>query len=225
VRQPTRPTLLLDLDGTLIDSVPDLAAALNRLLAGHGLAPLTEAETARMVGDGVRRLVERALAARGRVAEEGDIAGFTDDYARHCTVATRLFPGVAQTLRGLRQAGWGLAVCTNKLERVARAVLAAFELAGLFDAVGGGDSFPVRKPDPVHLLATLNASGGVPERAVMAGDHRNDVLAAHGAGLPCVFACWGYGTAEMAAGADALAKRFADLPEMAGRLLGLHPGR
>jgi phosphoglycolate phosphatase len=225
VRKPARPTLLLDLDGTLIDSVPDLAAALNRLMAGHGLAPLTEVETARMVGDGVRRLVERAFAARGRVPGEGDIAGFTEDYARHCTVATRPFPDVPQTLRGLRQAGWGLAVCTNKLERAARAILAAFELAGLFDAVGGGDSFPVRKPDPAHLLATLGASGGVPERAVMAGDHRNDVLAAHGAGLPCVFACWGYGTAEMAAGADALAKRFADLPEMAGRLLGLHPGR
>ncbi|MBV8616495.1 MAG: HAD hydrolase-like protein [Acetobacteraceae bacterium] len=224
MRQPARPTRLLDLDGTLIDSVPDLAAALNRLLAGHGLAPLQEAETARMVGDGVQRLVERALAARGRVAEEGAVTSFTEDYARHCTVATRPFPNVAETLRGLRQAGWGLAVCTNKLERMARTVLAAFDLAGLFDAVGGGDSFPVRKPNPAHLLATLRASGGVPERAVMAGDHRNDVLAAHGAGLPCVFARWGYGTAEMAKGADAVAARFAELPEIATRLLGRPAG-
>ncbi|HJS85445.1 MAG TPA: HAD hydrolase-like protein [Acetobacteraceae bacterium] len=223
--EPARPTLLLDLDGTLIDSAPDLAAALNRLMAERGLAPFTRAETARMVGDGVQRLVERAFAARGRVPDAADVAHYTDDYARHCACGSRPFPGVARTLRGLRQAGWRLGVCTNKLEGVARRLLAAFDLAGLFDAVGGGDSFPVRKPDPAHVLATLGASGGVRERAVMAGDHRNDVLAAHGAGLACVFAGWGYGTAEMAAEADAVAARFAELPDMAGRLLGLRSGR
>ncbi len=222
--EPEEPTLLLDLDGTLIDSAPDLAAALNRLMAAHGLSLFTSAETASMVGDGVQRLVERAFAARGRVPGQDDVASFMSDYARHCAVASRPFPEVARTLGRLRQTGWRLAVCTNKMESVARNLLAAFDLAGLFDAVGGGDSFPVRKPDPAHVLATLSASRGAPERAVMAGDNRNDVLAAHGAGLPCVFAGWGYGMPEMAAEADAVAARFADLPELAGRLLGLRPG-
>jgi phosphoglycolate phosphatase len=221
VTEPGKPTLLMDLDGTLIDSAPDLAAALNRLMAMRGLPPFTQAETAAMVGDGLRPLVERAFAARGRMPEERDVASFTEDYARNCAVATHPFPGVTRTLGALRQAGWRLAVCTNKLEDPARRLLSALRLAGLFDALGGGDSFPVRKPDPAHLLATLSASGGTPERAVMAGDHRNDVLAAHGAGLPCIFAAWGYGTAEMAAEADAVAARFADLPEAAARLLGL----
>ncbi len=213
------PTLLLDLDGTLVDSAPDLASALNRLMAGRGLEPFTIAETAAMLGDGVRRLVERAFAARGRAADAEAIAAFTADYARHCAVATRPYPGVPAVLGGLRAEGWRLAVCTNKLEGLARALLAAVGLAELFAAVGGGDSFPVRKPDPAHLLATLRAAGGVPGRAVMVGDHRNDVLAARGAGLPCVFAAWGYGTPEMGADADAVAARFADLPAMAGGLL------
>ncbi len=217
--QPVAPTLLLDLDGTLINSAPDLAAALNRLMARRGLAPFTCAETASMVGDGVKRLIERAFAARGLIADEQDIAGFTVDYSRNCTLATRPFADVAETLGAMRRAGWRLAVCTNKLEEPTRRVLTALLPAGLFDAVGGGDSFPTRKPDPAHLLATLRASGGAPDCAVMVGDHRNDVLAAHGAGLPCIFAGWGYGTAEMAAEADAVAGRFAELPEMAARLL------
>jgi phosphoglycolate phosphatase len=222
--EPVKPTLLLDLDGTLIDSAPDLAAALNRLMARHGLALFSREETASMVGDGVRRLVERAFAARGSVPNERDLASFAADYGRNCAVETRPYPDVAKTLRALRQSGWRLAVCTNKLEAAARQVLAAFGLAELFNAIGGGDSFPVRKPDPAHVLATLRASGGVRERAVLAGDHRNDVLAAHGAGLPCVFADWGYGTAEMKAQADAVAARFADLPEAAARLLGTSLG-
>jgi phosphoglycolate phosphatase len=219
VTEPVRPTLLLDLDGTLIDSAPDLTAALNRLMAQRGLATFTRAETASMVGDGVQRLVERAFAARGRVPDEQDVASFAADYSRNCAIATHPYPEVTETLRGLRRTGWRLAVCTNKLEAPSRYVLAAFRLAELFDAIGGGDSFPVRKPDPAHLLATLRVAGGAPERAVMVGDHRNDVLAAHGAGLPCIFARWGYGTVEMQAEADAAAARFADLPEMAARLL------
>jgi phosphoglycolate phosphatase len=213
------PTLLLDLDGTLVDSAPDLAAALNRLMAIRGLQPFTVAETARMTGDGIPRLVERALAARGCAKDAGAVAAYTADYTRNCAKATRPYPGVAATLDALRAAGWRLAVCTNKLEAPARGLLATLGLAGMFAAIGGGDSFPVRKPDPAHLLATLRAAGGTPGCAVMAGDHRNDVLAAHGAGLPCVFAAWGYGAPEMGADADAVATRFPDLPVIAARLL------
>jgi hypothetical protein len=109
-------TLLLDLDGTLIDTVPDLLAALNRLMHLRGLAGFTAAQTAAMVGDGVARLVERACAARGRAAQAADVAVFSADYAAHTVEASRPFPGVVDTLRLLKAEGWRLAVCTNKPE-------------------------------------------------------------------------------------------------------------
>jgi len=198
--------------------VPDLAAALNRLVAAHGLAPFSLAETAAMVGDGVAKLVERAFAARGVESDAAAVAAFSADYGAHVAIASRLYPGVAETLGGLAEEGWRLAVCTNKPERATHALLAATGLAPRFAAVGAGDSFPVRKPDPAHLLATLRAAGGTQEAAVMAGDHRNDVLAARGAGVPCVFAAWGYGTPTMAAGATAVAR---DFPELGAIVRGL----
>ena len=216
--------MLLDLDGTLIDTVPDLADALNRLMHARGLTGFTQAETAAMVGDGVAKLVERACAARGFQAQAADVAVFTADYAAHTAAASRPFPGVADTLRLLAAEGWRLAVCTNKPEQPARTLLCAFGLNELICAVGGGDSFPVRKPDPRHLLATLEAAGGTPARAVMVGDHANDVAAATGAGLPCIFAAWGYGPPAMAAGAAATAAAFTEVPALARSLLAAGPG-
>jgi phosphoglycolate phosphatase len=210
---------LLDLDGTLVHSVPDLAAAVNRLLAARGLAALSQPEVAAMVGDGVARLVERVFAARGRMPDERAVAEFSSDYAAHAAVETVPYPGVAQGLRSLADEGWRLAVCTNKPEAVARALLGALGLADCFAAVGGGDSFSTRKPDPQHLLATLEAAGGQVGRAVMAGDHANDVAAARRAGLPCIFAAWGYGAPAMAAGAVAVAGDFPELTAIARRLL------
>ena len=211
--------MLLDLDGTLVDTLPDLDAALNRMLAARGLAPLSQAETAGMIGDGVTRLVERALAARGMGFDPAAVTGFSADYTAHVAVDSVPFAGVAETLRGLAAAGWRLAVCTNKPALAANELLAAVGLADFFSAVGAGDSFPVRKPDPAHLLATLRAAGGDVRKAVMAGDHRNDVLAARGAGVPCVFAAWGYGAPSMADGAAAVARDFPELASMAQRLI------
>ena len=210
---------MLDLDGTLVDTVPDLAAALNRLMAAHGLGPFSLAETAAMVGDGVAKLVERAFAARGGVSDAAAVAAFSADYGAHVAVASKLYPGVAETLAALTDEGWRLAVCTNKPEVATHLLLAATGLAPLFAAVGAGDSFPVRKPDPAHLLATLRAAGGEPGTAVMAGDHRNDVAAADGAGVPCVFAAWGYGTPAMAEGATAVARDFVELGTIVRRLM------
>jgi phosphoglycolate phosphatase len=210
---------LLDLDGTLVDTVPDIAAVLNRLMAARGLAPFSLAETAAMVGDGVAKLVQRAFAARGRESDAAAVAAFSADYGTHVAVASKLYPGVMETLRALAAEGWRLAVCTNKPEAAARSLLAAVGLAPLFAAVGGGDSFPTRKPDPAHLLATLRAAGGAQTAAVMAGDHRNDVLAACGAGVPCVFAAWGYGVPAMAEGAAAVAQDFPQLGTIARELL------
>lgn len=199
--------------------MPDLVAALNRMLAARGLAPLSAVETVPMIGDGVGKLVERAMAARGRTARPADVAEYSADYMAHVAVDSVLFPGVRETLDALAGDGWRLAICTNKPEAATHAVLAALGVAGLFCAIGAGDSFPVRKPDPAHVLATLRAAGGTVETAVMAGDHRNDVLAAGGAAVRSVFCCWGYGTPAMADGATAVARDFPDLGVIVRRLL------
>ena len=216
--RPMIPTALLDLDGTLVDSAPDLHAALDRLMAARGLPPFALAEVVAMIGDGARVLVERALAARGRPFNPAALDEFLADYTANAAVLTRPFPGIPEALDALAAAGWRLAVCTNKPERATRELLGALGLSGRFAAVGGGDTYPVRKPDPGHLLATLRDAGGDPARAVMVGDHRNDVRAASGAGVPCVFAAWGYGPLEMAENA-AIARSPAELPALLSRLL------
>jgi len=202
--------------------VPDLTAALNRLLARRGHGPLDRAEVSAMIGDGVRALVRRALAARSEAVDEAALAAFIADYEDNSTVQTRPFEGVEQTLGIFAEAGWRLAVCTNKPTVATRALLDALGLSHWFAAIGAGDSFATRKPDPGHVLATLAAAGGDIESAIMVGDHANDVLAATAAGAPCIFAAWGYGPAAMAAGAAAIAERFADLPALAEMLLGLN---
>jgi len=212
-------TLLLDLDGTLVDSVPDLAAALNRLMAARGLAAFDHAAVTAMVGDGAAALLARAFAARRVVQDAAALGEFLADYTENAAVETRAFPGVEEGLRLLAASGWRLAVCTNKPEAAARALLAALGLEGSFAAIGGGDSFPVRKPDPAHLKATLDAAGGLATRAVMAGDHHNDVAAAMGAGVPCIFCAWGYGPAAMGVGAAGVAASFAELVEMVETVL------
>lgn len=212
-------TLLLDLDGTLVHSVPDLAAALNRLLARRSLPALSEPAVTAMVGDGAAALLQRAFAAQGQAQDAAALDEFLADYTAHAAVLTRAYPGVEEGLRVLAAAGWRLAVCTNKPVVAAHAVLAALGLDGWFAAVGGGDSFATRKPDPGHLLATLAAAGGDPARALMAGDHHNDVLAAIGAGVPCIYAGWGYGRPDMAEGAAATAGSFGDLVGIAETLL------
>jgi phosphoglycolate phosphatase len=211
--------LLFDLDGTLVDSVPDLAAALNVMLAARGFAPFAEPEVGAMVGDGVGVLIQRAFAARGATPDVAAVADYTARYAAHVADATRPYPGTHAALAQLAAGGWTLAVATNKPERLAHAVLEATGLDRFFASVGGGDSFPVRKPDPGHLLATLAAVGATPARALMVGDHRNDIAAAHGAGMGCIFAAWGYGEPGMESGAAAIAPDFAAVPRLAAGLL------
>jgi phosphoglycolate phosphatase len=212
-------TLVLDLDGTLVDSVPDLASALNRLMASRDLPAFARAEVAAMVGDGARVLVERGFAAHGRTPDEAALADFLVDYTANAAHETRPYPGVPDTLAVLAEQGWRMAVCTNKPIVPARSLLNALGLAGFFAAVGGGDSYAVRKPDPGHLLATLAEAGGDPARALMVGDHHNDVLAASGAGMSAIFAAWGYGPLSAGADAAGTAATFTDIPGLAARLL------
>lgn len=213
-----RPTILFDLDGTLVDSVPDLAAALNRLLAARGLASFTPEAVTAMVGDGAGALVARAFAARDAAQDAAALPEYLADYTAYSAEATRIYPGIEQALGELARAGWRMAVCTNKPAAAAHAVLSALGLDHWFATVGGGDSFSARKPDPAHLLATLAAACGDPARAVMVGDHRNDVASAMAAGVPCIFAAWGYGPRQAGADAAGIAETAAELPALLATL-------
>jgi phosphoglycolate phosphatase len=207
---------VFDLDGTLVDSAPDLHAALDRLMASLGLPGFERTDVVGMIGDGVQVLVERALAARGEPFHPAALGRFVADYSAHAAVETRLFDGITAALEQLAAAGWRFAVCTNKPVAPARTLLRDLGLSGHFAAIGGGDSYAVRKPDPRHLLETLREAGGDASRAVMIGDHRNDMAAAAGAGVPAIFAAWGYGRPDMAAGA-AVASTPAELPALLAR--------
>ena len=212
-------TLLLDLDGTLVDTLPDLAAALNRLLRSRGLSDLSTEQVTAMIGDGIAVLVARAFAANDRQPDATAVAEMYADYTAHVAVESKLYPRVLPVLGGLADQGWRLAVCTNKPEQAARCLLQAMGLLTLCCALGGGDSFPARKPDPAHLLGTLARAGGQADAAVMLGDHRNDVRAARDAGIPSIFAAWGYGVIGMAEGSACVARDIAEAAAMANRLL------
>jgi phosphoglycolate phosphatase len=208
--------LIFDLDGTLVDSVPDLAAAVNTVLAEHGLEPLPEPAIAGMVGDGVAALVERALLARGGggIALSPAVERYVALYEANATTLTRPYPGVAEGLAELARSGVGLAVCTNKPEQATRAVLDGLGLARFFPVVLGGDSLGARKPDPAPLLAALDRLGAAAGESAMVGDHRNDVLAARAAGTSVIFARYGYGLATLRELVpDAVIGSFAELPQ------------
>ena len=192
---------VFDLDGTLVDSAPDIHAALDRLMARRRLPGFERAEVVGMIGDGVRVLLERAHAARGITLDEASFDHFMTDYEANAAVLTQPFAGIPELLNALQASGWRLAVCTNKPEAAARVLLSGLGLDRHFSALGGGDSSPMRKPDPGHLRATLAAAGAAPDQAVMIGDHANDMLAARGAGVRAIFAGWGYGPQSMAGGA------------------------
>jgi phosphoglycolate phosphatase len=212
-------TAVFDLDGTLVHSAPDIHAAVNRVIARRGLAPYALAEVAAMIGDGTRVLVTRALAGRGLAFDEACHAELVAEEDIGKAHLTAVFDGVVEALDRIEAAGWRLAVCTNKPQAAAEGLLASLGLGARFAAVGGGDSFSVRKPDPAHLLGTLAAAGGSPEHAVMVGDHQNDMRAAKGCGVPGIFASWGYGPAHMAEGSPVAATP-ADLPALIARLGG-----
>ena len=215
-----RVALVFDLDGTLVDSVPDLRAALNTVLRELGRRELAAGEVRGMIGDGVPALVRRGLAATGEaVGFAAAHARFVELYEADPTTLSQLYPGVAETLAGLRDGGARLAVCTNKPQAATIGVLEGLGIAGYFTAVLGGDVLPVKKPDPGHLLAAVKRLGGTPGEAAMIGDNENDYEAARGAGIPVLLMRYGYLRAPAESLApDAWLDRFADIPEALARL-------
>ena len=217
--------LLFDLDGTLIDSVPDLTNALNEILGERGYPPLVPEEVAPMVGDGVPALVARAFAARGGNAEEAAelLPRYIAFYEANATRLTRPYPGVRETLLELRRRGYGTAICTNKLQRATVRVLRGLQLEDLFDGIAGGDKYAVRKPDAGHLLELIRELGGEQARAAMIGDSENDAAAGHAAGLPVLLLRYGYARAQPESlGAAVVVDRFDELPQALEKL-GLTP--
>lgn len=219
------PVILFDLDGTLADTAPDLTRALNHVLRGLGIAEVETDALRHIVGHGARRLIEQALAAHGQVPDEAGmkalVACFIDHYADNIAVESRPFPGVPETLARLKGAGARLAVCTNKFEHLSHRLLDAIGLDRYFDFVAGSDTFPVRKPDPGHLLLTLEKVSGDPGAAVMVGDSAVDVAAARAAGLPVVGVSFGYTDTPIADLApDAVIDRFEALIPVLERWLG-----
>jgi len=189
-------TLVFDLDGTLVDTAPDLIAATNHVLAGIGLPGVSEHELRPLIGHGARFMVEHAMgpdAARLTDAERARLLDlFLDYYGRNIAVGSRPFEGTVAALDRFKAAGAKLAVCTNKNEKMSKVLLDALGMGQLFAAVAGRDTFAVFKPHPDHLLGTIRLAGGDATRAVMVGDSRIDIETAKAARVPVVAVSFGY---------------------------------
>ena len=208
--------VVFDLDGTLIDSEPDLRVALNKLLVEDGRREVVRAEVIKMIGDGVPTLVERGYVATGGLPDgpfEPVVERFHAFYEGHTADLSQPFPGVIEALIGLREAGLKLGVCTNKPEKPMREILDIFGFSEFFSAVVGGDTLPgIRKPDGRHLAAVLDGLGVSADQAVMVGDNHNDVATARNLKVPVIAVSFGYAhSAPSELGADVLIDSFDDL--------------
>lgn len=222
----TRPEvglIIYDLDGTLVDSVPDIAVALNISLAASGLPPVDEGTVRDWVGNGARKLVERALRHSGQPADAASIDSvyrqFLEDYSRHLCEKTVIYPGVAECLQRCRVAGWVQAVVTNKPEALAKGLLQALELDRYFAAVLGGDSLPEKKPHPAPLETVMRGQGADRSRALMVGDSETDLEAARAAGIDSIAVSYGYnrGLDLRSSGALTVLDTLSELPEYLAR--------
>jgi phosphoglycolate phosphatase len=190
------PTVVFDLDGTLVDTAPDLIGALNFVLDREGLPPVPLASARNMIGAGARKLIERGLEVEGREASPAELARLTDDfiayYAEHIADASRPFDGLEPALDDLAGLGYRFAVCTNKLEWLSKRLLDRLNLSSRFAAICGADTFGVAKPDPTILRQTVARAGGELSCTIMVGDAGPDIGVARRAGVPVIGVSFGY---------------------------------
>jgi phosphoglycolate phosphatase len=189
-------TVVFDLDGTLVDTAPDLVNALNFVLDREGMPPLPLASARNMIGAGARRMIERGFEADGRAASVADIDRLTKDfvayYADHIAEGSRPFEGLEAALDELAGRGYRFAVCTNKLEWLSKKLLDELGLSPRFSAICGADTFGISKPDPAILQQTVTRAGGVLSSTIMVGDAGPDIGVARRAGVPVIGVEFGY---------------------------------
>jgi phosphoglycolate phosphatase len=214
----TSPRIIaFDLDGTLVDTAPDLISALNYVLDREGLAPVPLKSARNMIGAGARKLIERGLEVDGRTVTVGELdrmtRDFIDYYAEHIADESRPFEGLEASLDDLERNGFRFAVCTNKLEWLSKLLLDRLGLSGRFAAICGADTFGVSKPDPVILRETVARAGGVLSETIMVGDAGPDVGVARRAGIPVIGVEFGYTDVPIAElKPDRLIAHMKDLP-------------
>ena len=207
--------LLFDLDGTIIDSAPDVCASVNRVLETMNRPPITVVDTKAFVGFGARTLVEKALEMTGEPGSDDDIdfslAGFLDSYRQNPREHSTIFPGAREALDRFKTAGIALGICTNKPEALAETLLTRLGVREAFGALVGADTLPVRKPDPAPFYEAVDRIGGDRTRSVLVGDSDTDRNTARNAGVPSILVTFGPSGDDMAALApDALLNDFAD---------------
>ena len=221
-----KEVILFDLDGTLIDSAPDLADAVNATMERLGRKTYDESTVRGWVGNGATVLVKRALSGSREIDEnllddvvKETLAIFMEAYRERICERTVLYPGVPGTLEALRDAGCRMAVVTNKPSPFVGPILEKLGIASLFDLILGGEDLPRKKPDPLPLLTACERMGATVDRAVMVGDSSNDILAAKGAGMQSIGVTYGYNYGEeiTVCGPDAVVERFDELPRLLGR--------
>lgn len=223
----TAPTIVFDLDGTLIDTAPDLVDTLNVVFAREGLPPVPYEPARAMIGGGARAMIARGLEIGGRVLDpkkvESLFVDFIAHYTDHIADRSRPFPGLIDALDDLTARGCRLAVCTNKLERLSLSLLRALKLDERFATICGQDTFGVQKPDPEVLRRTIAAAGGDPRRAIMIGDSVTDIRTARAAGVPVIAVDFGYTERPIGEyGPDCIISHYSQLPGAIAAIISTH---
>jgi phosphoglycolate phosphatase len=217
------PVLVFDLDGTLIDTAPDLANTLNFILTQDGFEPIHYDEARMMIGGGAGSMLRHALRKQRAEVSAATIErmfnAFIEHYAAHIAVASQPFPGLITALDRLSDNGFVFAVCTNKLEWLSRRLLDMLDLTKRFAFVCGHDTFDVKKPDPKVLTLTIEQAGGTIADAIMIGDSATDIDTARAAGIPVICVDFGYTEIPVATlNPDFVISHFDALPAAVGGL-------
>lgn len=192
-----KPSLIIfDLDGTLVDSAPDLNACGNRILSQINEQPVSLLQSKTFIGDGVRIFIEKTLSFVGRSVslEELNVIErlFLKDYQKHSAELSEPYPGVVMTLTKLKEAGFEMGICTNKPQEASERLLETLKLSQFFSKIAGGDYYSVRKPNKHHLLRLIDDLNGNPEKTLMVGDSEHDAAVAREGHVYFVFCTYGY---------------------------------